>query len=525
MAVNDEKAVVSDGDSADRQGMETNDRTPSPNPETQTPPPTDDVEASSERRSLEPIPRSQRRGLFGRFTLIPEVANPSHYPKATKWLMTVTVALAGATSSTGSSIFYPALAEVANDLHTTQTVTNLSLAFYLLAMAFTPLWWSSFSETLGRRTIYIISFSLFTLFSILSAVSVNIAMLIVFRILSGGAAASVQAVGAGTVSDLWPPKERGKAMGIFYLGPLCGLGIAPIIGGALTAGLGWQSTLWFLVIFGAVLFFLILFCLPETLPRPPTPAQPTPRMTPRRIAHRLLTPLSVLSYLRHPAVLVSVYSAATAFGSLYVANISIQSALSRPPYLFTPTEIGLVYLAPTLGYALASVLGGRWTDHIMAREARRANRFSPTHPTHLILLPEDRLKENIWLAATLYPASMIWYGWSVDRQLHWAIACAANLFFGVGGMLVFGAATTALTEFLPGRAAGGVALNNFVRSIFATVGVVVTQPLIDAVGDGWTCTIVGLAAWVTGNVAVGCLVRWGGRWRGEMDRKLRRQER
>lgn len=35
-----------------------------------------------------------------------------------------------------------ALAEMADDLDTTVTITNLSLAFYMLAMAFTPLWWS-----------------------------------------------------------------------------------------------------------------------------------------------------------------------------------------------------------------------------------------------------------------------------------------------------------------------------------------------------------------------------------------------
>jgi hypothetical protein len=34
-----------------------------------------------------------------------------------------------------------ALTEVAKELNTTQTITNLSLAFYLLAMAFTPIWW------------------------------------------------------------------------------------------------------------------------------------------------------------------------------------------------------------------------------------------------------------------------------------------------------------------------------------------------------------------------------------------------
>jgi len=75
---------------------------------------------------------------------------------------------------------------------------------------------------LGRRNTYFLSFSLFVVFSIISAVGVNIAMLIVMRILSGAAAASVQAVGAGTVADIWEPKERGRAMGVFYLGPLCG---------------------------------------------------------------------------------------------------------------------------------------------------------------------------------------------------------------------------------------------------------------------------------------------------------------
>ena len=85
-------------------------------------------------------------------------------------------------------------------------------------MSIFPLWWSAFSETFGRRTIYLISFSLFLLFNVLSAIAQNIAQLIAFRMLAGGAAASVQAVGAGTIADVWPVRERGRAMGIFYLG-------------------------------------------------------------------------------------------------------------------------------------------------------------------------------------------------------------------------------------------------------------------------------------------------------------------
>jgi len=83
------------------------------------------------------------------------------------------------------------LLQISEDLHTSPTITNFSAAFYMLSMAIFPLWWSSFSETLGRRTIYLVSFTLFLLWNVLAAVSVNISMLIVMRILGGGAAASV----------------------------------------------------------------------------------------------------------------------------------------------------------------------------------------------------------------------------------------------------------------------------------------------------------------------------------------------
>ena len=133
----------------------------------------------------------------------------------------------------------------------------------MLSMSIFPLWWSSFSEIFGRRSIYLISFVLFLVFNILAAISNSIAMLIVMRVLGGGAAASVQAVGAGTIADLWEVRERGRAMGMFYLGPLMGPLLAPIIGGALTERFGWRSTQWFLAIYGGVLIVFLFCYLPE----------------------------------------------------------------------------------------------------------------------------------------------------------------------------------------------------------------------------------------------------------------------
>ncbi|KAK3989282.1 hypothetical protein QBC44DRAFT_87936 [Cladorrhinum sp. PSN332] len=488
------------------------------------------------------IPRPERRGLFGSFAVIPEIEWPYDYKTSTKWTITAIVALAAAGAPMGSGIFLPALPAMADDFNTSHTITNLTVAMYMLAMSIGPLWWSSFSETLGRRTIYIISFTLFVIFSVLSAVSVNIAMLIVMRILGGGASASVQAVGAGTIADIWEPAERGKAMGIFYLGPLIGPLCSPIIGGALSLAFGWRSTMWFLSIYGGVMLLMLFFCLPETLakrkpvPLPiPHPAQSNrpsnelTRVTSSAAASiknaawtlkRLFwDPLTVLAYLRYPPVLVSVYSASIAFGSLFVLNISIQSTFSNAPYNFSSILVGLLYLSPSLGYVVASMVGGRWIDHIMTREAIKAERHDP-QTGKLVYLPEDRMKENMWLAATLYPGALIWYGWTAEKQLHWFVPTIANFFFGCGSMLVFGAVTTMLTEFMPHRSSSGVAVNNFVRNIFSCVGGVVAQPLLDAMGNGWLTTMVGLFAWVTGNAAIWMLKRNAGKWREEMDRAL-----
>ena len=525
------------------------------------------------------VPRAQRRGLLSRFAIVPEVERPYEYRNGTKWTITAVVALAAAAAPMGSGIFLrerpcpysrrmqiratnrslqlPSIPCRLNWASRRPSPTSPSrftcwpCPYFpcggkaaLLSLLFsakhklTDKLRSSFSETTGRRTVYIISFSLSLVFSILSAVSVNISMLIPMRVLGGGAAASVQAVGAGTIADIWEPAARGRAMGIFYLGPLVGPLCAPIVGGALAQGFGWRATMWFLSIYGGVMILLLIFCLPETLakppPLPPAATEPSPnplqrvsttqsvRLHTRRTAavlkRFLVDPLSVILYLRLPPVFITVYSASIAFFALFVLNISIQSTFSSPPYGFPPIPLGACYLAPSLGYVVASVLGGPWIDYIMAREARRAERFDDHG--NLVYLPEDRVRENMWLAAVLYPGAMVWFGWTAQKGVHFMVPSVANFFFGLGSMLVFGVTTTMLTEFMPRRSSSGVAVNNLVRNMCSCVGSVIAQPLIEAMGVGWLCTMVGLLALVTGNAALWALKRYGAKWRVDMDRKL-----
>ncbi|PLN84056.1 MFS general substrate transporter [Aspergillus taichungensis] len=483
------------------------------------------------------VPRSQRRGLFGQYTLLAEVEDPKTYTRRKKWFITFIVAVAGSTAPMGSSIFFPSLSQVSRELNTATTVTNLSISLYMLSMSIFPLWWSSFSERLGRRTIYLVSFCLFVLFNSLSAISDSIAMLIVMRMLSGGASASVQAVGAGTIADLWDTHERGRAMGIFYLGPLCGPLLAPIVGGALAQRWRWRSTLWFLAAYGAIIVIFIFVALPETLvvakTRQPEPTddQEAPlehrlsRISSRQVVRSttrwlkvfkmvFIDPLKIVLYLRYPPVLLTVYYASITFGSLYVLNVSVEHTFGSSPYNYSTIIVGLLYIPNSLGYIAASCFGGRWMDNIMKREAKKAERYD--EKGNLIFHPEDRMRENAWLGAMLYPAALLWYGWTADRGIYWLAPMVANVFFGVGSMLIFSMVTTMLTEFMPKKSSAGVALNNFMRNIFSCVGSLVTAPIIDAIGNGWLFTILGLLAFASSSVLFVMRI-YGPRWRKSMD--------
>ena len=87
-------------------------------------------------------------------------------------------------------------------------------------------------------------------------------------------------------------------------------------------------------------------------------------------------------------------------------------------------------------------------------------------------------------------------------------------------MLIFAMATTMLTEFMPRKASSGVAVNNFVRNIFSCIGGVVAQPLIEAIGNGWLFTGLGVIA-MASSIVVWAMRHYGPRWRIAMDDKMR----
>lgn len=211
------------------------------------------------------VPRKHRRGLLAQLSLLPEFKDAREYPDKIKKMIVFIIAFSSMMGPMGTSIIFPAIGPITQSFDTTTMMVNVSVGVYSLSIGVFPLWWSSFSEMHGRRTVYIISFALLFAFCIGTALAPNISAFIVLRVLCGAASASVQSVGAGTVSDLFIPEERGKNLGMYYLGALMAPLLSPIISSLLLTRWSWRSTQWFTVILAGINVLLLIFLLPETL--------------------------------------------------------------------------------------------------------------------------------------------------------------------------------------------------------------------------------------------------------------------
>lgn len=105
-----------------------------------------------------------------------------------------------------------------------------------------PMLWGTLSDTVGRRPITAACLLILALSCLGLALVPTSAywLLMILRCLQAAGSASTIAVGAGVVSDISTPEERGGFFGFFILGPMVGPALGPVVGGALTQGLGWR---------------------------------------------------------------------------------------------------------------------------------------------------------------------------------------------------------------------------------------------------------------------------------------------
>lgn len=111
---------------------------------------------------------------------------------------------------------------------------------YALGLAAVLLTAGSLADRLGRKRVFNVGFVVFLLASLACGLAGDALTLSVSRGVQGLGGAVLFAVGPALIGQEYQGKDRGKAFGIF--GGVVGLSIAfgPLIGGALTDGLGWR---------------------------------------------------------------------------------------------------------------------------------------------------------------------------------------------------------------------------------------------------------------------------------------------
>ncbi|MCY8836290.1 multidrug effflux MFS transporter [Bacillus atrophaeus] len=163
-------------------------------------------------------------------------------------------------------MYLPALPQVANDLHTTASLAQLSLTFCLLGLALGQIIVGPLSDMKGRRKPLIVSMVFYALSSILCAYSPSVTFLIIMRFIQGFTGAAGIVIARASARDMYSGKELTAFFSMLMLVNGAAPILAPITGGFVLQFSEWPTVFIILAIIGFFIFIAVTAALPESLP-------------------------------------------------------------------------------------------------------------------------------------------------------------------------------------------------------------------------------------------------------------------
>jgi DHA2 family multidrug resistance protein len=160
-------------------------------------------------------------------------------PVVNKWLITVAVMFGAFMAVMDISVVNVSLPHMmgnfSEDLSSiTWVATSYSIAeIIMVTMAG---WWSTL---IGRKRLYLASFGLFTLGSILCGTATSFPQMLIYRIIQGVGGGALIPVSQAILRETFPQEEQGMAMALWAMGVVLAPAIGPILGGWLTDRFGW----------------------------------------------------------------------------------------------------------------------------------------------------------------------------------------------------------------------------------------------------------------------------------------------
>src|ERR1700760_3619479 len=225
------------------------------------------------------------------------------------------------------------LPDIGRDLHAGVSGLQWTVAAYTIALAALLMFSGAVADRIGRRTIFQVGLSLFTLGSWLCSLAPSLGWLIGFRILQGAGGSMLNPAALGIITNTFTrPAERARAIGVWDGVFGLSMALGPVLGGVLVAAAGWRGVFWGNIPGGVAAICLTALFVPDS----------------RAPRARRADPVGQL------LVIIGL-------GSLAYAIIEGPSAGWRSPEIFGFFALSVAALAVLLGYAPP---GGRALVHL-----------------------------------------------------------------------------------------------------------------------------------------------------------------
>ena len=157
-----------------------------------------------------------------------------------------------------------AIPDILTSFKTSFSAVEWVMNAYLLVFAVLLITTGRFGDLYGRKLLFIAGTTLFTLASLACALAPGIGWLIGFRALQGLGGSMMMPNTLSIIANVFPPNERGKAMG--FWGGVSGVSLAlgPSLGGLLVDASSWRWIFFINVPIGVILFLAALRFVPES---------------------------------------------------------------------------------------------------------------------------------------------------------------------------------------------------------------------------------------------------------------------
>ncbi|VBB79736.1 Putative transporter [Podospora comata] len=432
-----------------------------------------------------------------------DMDNPMNWPMKKRWQNIAVISVLTIITPLGSSMFAPGIPRILAEFEeSSSTVATFILSVYILGFAFGPLLVAPLSEIYGRSVMYNTGNVFFFIFTICTALSNGIPMMMAFRFLMGVAGSVPITLGSGSISDMMPVEFRGRAMAVWAIGPLLGPCIGPVAGGYLIRAAGWRWVYWLIAIVTGLIAVFTFFTLRESY-APVILERRAARLRKEtgnpllrsKLADNTTTPAEKLKtalvrpmyfLFRVPIVtLLSLYVAVT-YGVLYLLFTTFSLVFGQntlgSSYGFGEGEVGLVFIPSAIGMALGIVIFGAMSDKLVTQKISSGEKHKP----------EIRLTPFLTIpAGVTLPIGLFLYGWTTHYGVHWIVPMIGVVIFCFGLMGIMMACQNYLLDVYPQNAASVTAALAVLRSLAGALLPLGAIDMYIALGLGWGNSLLG----------------------------------